>query len=426
MTSERRFERDLPELLAELGAGPAPDYRDLIVRVTAGQRQRPVWTFPERWLPMDLTVPRGAATPLRPILIVVLITLAIVAAAVVAGNQLRDSRPAPPYGPAANGQIAYSIDGDIRVGDPSSGTSRVLIGGPTMDTYPYHSLDGESLLFVRQAEGTPIGAPATVTDLYLADARGGDIRRLTTQTQAGETTVVDAVWGGDGESILLTSMIDGRPELTTVDVADGSRRQIALGRPVLDASFVPPDDRLIVFRSVDGTGVQGLYIVDADGGEPSALTDPLGTEDFDFAVSPDGHSVAYSVTDDSGTHETHVIDLDSGIDRLLPRDDGVLHQGVPAWSPDGRWLLVGRARDIRGPVEVVLALISPDGAEPGRSLEAIESGERSWAPDGSGILVVRRNDHALDLITALAGTKRSLAFAPDSSTGVPDWQRLAP
>jgi Tol biopolymer transport system component len=426
MTWEQRLERDLPELLEQLGMGPSPDYRDDIVHRTAAMHQRPAWTFPERWLPMDTTAARGAATPLRPILIVVLIALAIVAAAVVAGNKFRESRPAPPYGPAANGQIAYSIDGDIRLGDPSSGTSRVLIGGPTMDTYPYLSLDGESLLFVRQAEGTPIGAPATVADLYLADARGGDIRRLTGQTLAGETTVVDAVWRGDSEAILLTSMIDGRPELTTVDVADGSRRRVDLGRPVFDASFVPPDDRRIVFRSVDATGVQGLYVVDADAGEPSALTDPLGTEDFEFAVSPEGRSVAYSATDASGTHQTHVVDLRSGVDRILPLAEGALHQGLPAWSPDGRWLLVGRARDISGPVEVVLALISPDGAEPGRSLEALDSGERSWAPDGSGILVVRRNDHALDLITALAGTKRSLGFAPDSGTGAPDWQRLAP
>jgi len=46
MTSERRFEQDLPDLLAQVAVGPQADYRDDIVRRTAGIRQRPAWTLP--------------------------------------------------------------------------------------------------------------------------------------------------------------------------------------------------------------------------------------------------------------------------------------------------------------------------------------------------------------------------------------------
>ena len=52
MTTERRLERDLPQILGDLAMGPYPDYIDDVLATTAQRRQRPAWTFPERWLPM--------------------------------------------------------------------------------------------------------------------------------------------------------------------------------------------------------------------------------------------------------------------------------------------------------------------------------------------------------------------------------------
>ena len=64
MTTDRRFESDLSDLLAELAPRRTPDYRDDVVRQTARTRQRPAWTFPERWLPVDLTMtPCDGADP---------------------------------------------------------------------------------------------------------------------------------------------------------------------------------------------------------------------------------------------------------------------------------------------------------------------------------------------------------------------------
>jgi len=67
MTTERRLERDLPQILGDLAMGPYPDYIDDVLATTAQRRQRPAWTFPERWLPMDIVTSRvpTAAFPLR-------------------------------------------------------------------------------------------------------------------------------------------------------------------------------------------------------------------------------------------------------------------------------------------------------------------------------------------------------------------------
>ena len=60
MTTPTRIERELPGILGDLSAGPAPDYLDDVFGRTGRMRQRPAWSFPERWLPMaDITRSRG-------------------------------------------------------------------------------------------------------------------------------------------------------------------------------------------------------------------------------------------------------------------------------------------------------------------------------------------------------------------------------
>ena len=106
MTSEQRFERDLPALLADAGLGPRPDYRDDIVRQTATMRQRPAWTLPERWLPMSVLSTRVASpprVPLRLLAVAALLIVAIVGVLLVVGAR---SRVPAPIGLAANGLIA--------------------------------------------------------------------------------------------------------------------------------------------------------------------------------------------------------------------------------------------------------------------------------------------------------------------------------
>ena len=53
--SADRLERDLTTWLAETAAPRTPDWTDDIVLATAGLRQRPGWTFLERWIPMLAT-----------------------------------------------------------------------------------------------------------------------------------------------------------------------------------------------------------------------------------------------------------------------------------------------------------------------------------------------------------------------------------
>ena len=121
MSSSTRYERRLPELLDELAAPRTPAYFDDILGQVGRTRQRPGWTFLERWLPMSAVSQRLAAAPRVPLRAVVVTALLLIALAVglalLAGSQ-RPAVPAP-FGPAANGLIAFvDEDGAIRSGAP--------------------------------------------------------------------------------------------------------------------------------------------------------------------------------------------------------------------------------------------------------------------------------------------------------------------
>ena len=173
MTSDRRFEQELPDLLGDLYLGPAPDYRHDIVQLIARTPQRRAWVFIERWLPMGVTT--LARQTIRPVpwrtigLLAVLVLLLAAAVAIYVGTS---QRLPSPFGPAVNGQLAVADGGDIFLLDPATGSRTLAVGGDGMDSQPTFSRDGTQLAFYR--------GPESVGKLWLADARGGSPRALST------------------------------------------------------------------------------------------------------------------------------------------------------------------------------------------------------------------------------------------------------
>jgi len=113
------FERDVTAWLDDAASPRMPDFRDDLLQRTAATRQRPAWSFPERWLPMT-AVTAGRRTirtvPWKTVALLALLVLVLTAAAVfLAGSH---PRPAPMLGRAANGLVAYAADGDIFAVDP--------------------------------------------------------------------------------------------------------------------------------------------------------------------------------------------------------------------------------------------------------------------------------------------------------------------
>jgi len=96
MNGDTRIERQLPQILSDLGAGPSPDYTDTILARTAATRQRPGVVFPERWVPMSALTQRMAAAPRiswRAVAVLALLILALVSAALDAGSKQHSVPP---------------------------------------------------------------------------------------------------------------------------------------------------------------------------------------------------------------------------------------------------------------------------------------------------------------------------------------------
>ena len=121
MTRFDRVEPRLAELITELAAPSLPDYTDDVLARTAGLRQRPRWTLLERWLPMGVLAQRSVyipRVPWRAVIVTALLLVVVAATLAWVGSQ---RRAAPPFGPARNGLIMYTVDGDLLSWDPEHG-----------------------------------------------------------------------------------------------------------------------------------------------------------------------------------------------------------------------------------------------------------------------------------------------------------------
>ena len=85
--------------------------------------------------------------PWRPIAIAALLIVAAATALVlIAGSA---AAPPAPFGPARNGVIVTSIDGDIVTVDPVTGTKTVIVAGLRRTCRPAFSRLGTQILFRR-------------------------------------------------------------------------------------------------------------------------------------------------------------------------------------------------------------------------------------------------------------------------------------
>ena len=438
MTTERRLERDLPQILGDLAMGPYPDYIDDVLATTAQRRQRPAWTFPERWLPMDIVTTRvpTSAFPLRQLGLLALLALLVAAAlAVFVGAQTR--LPAP-FGPAANGLIAFAADGDIFTLDPVTGATRAVVAGPEFDDGPVFSRDGTRLVFQRKA-----GAGAPLGTLIVARADGSAIGQVTPEPLS------DLGFYGfspDGRSIVaLTSVNAGaRILIAAVDGLSPPRfidpEMAVEGGP----KYRPDGSEIMLVGREHNQPFNGIYAIDATSGAVRTIVAPtLKAETYGATWSPDGSRIAYGIWDPFADHtssRTHVISADGTGDVRVDNHPDTIADGTGGdggrldFSNDGTRLLITRVFLRDGVEETRFAVVPVDGSGlgievtcPPAGVEGSCSNLWQWSPDDTALVGLLIDSGAQPLRRLLADPLTGATrIAPGLATLSADWQRLAP
>ncbi|HEV8402579.1 MAG TPA: LpqB family beta-propeller domain-containing protein [Candidatus Limnocylindrales bacterium] len=427
MTSERRFDQDLPDLLAQVAQAPAPGYRDLIVERTARTRQRPAWTFPERWLPMSAVTSRTATIPRLPLRIVAVAALLLIAlvvgAVLIAGSQQRV--PAP-FGPADNGRVAYVAGGDIYTADPVTGAATALVTGPETDAHPVWSLDGTRVVFERKVAG-----PEGNGRLYVAHADGTGLVAITSTPQ---DKLASYAFSPDGSEVLFMVGSDASSELWIAKTDGSGARRLDVGMSVDSPAYRPPTGKEIVFAGDAGNGAGiGLFAVDVASDKVRTIVQPSPTMGIGWVrVAPDGSRAAYSAStqDDSrNTFRVQVSALDGSRTVTLPMPQGATFQDAPAWSNDSTMLVVTRGYSTRNQ-QMTLAVVPADatsvGIETARGLTGCCDTVLAWAPDDRSILMSPEDINGTFTEQVLIDPDTgSTKAAPWSATGEAAWQRIA-
>jgi Tol biopolymer transport system component len=359
-----------------------------------------------------------------------LVLLLVIAAVVLVGSR---PRLPPPFGPAANGLIAFDTGrgGGVWLANNDGSDPRRIVG-EGIERTPSFSPNGTMLAFWSRPN------PETDISLFVANADGSAPHRIA-PTQRFVTDPAYAAWwapdsarltfssyGPDGVGRIWVVSIDGSPAVPITS-------QVASR---INPSW-SPDGAWIVFNELSRQtpSTHAISIVHPDGSDLRVLHAQriLGSVDTEagfgetFRWSPDSRRIAYNRGKDPGrpsemdatAQYLAVVDIDRPESDHVVYDEGGGSLHFPVWSPDGRSLafVVGEAGN-------AIHVVDPDGAADrivGRCPVPIES--LAWSPDGKWLTMGCPDGAEL---RPAAGSDGDPGVPLDDRSRAIDIQRVAP
>lgn len=354
---------------------------------------------------------RGPA--LRPLLILLLTGLLIAAGlALYAGSQR--TRLPEPFGPARNGLVVVATqDGDIAAVDPVTGTTSVLIGGPTNDLGPWFARDGQHFMFVRLTS-EDVGA------YWVANADGSGARELV------HAPVEWFEWSDAGDRIVVVRRETGSRPASIVRVADGTVAPLAVIQTIEHAFWRPGHDQ-ILFTTLGSQGKAAYFLINADGTDQERIAGVSPDAVNDPQFSADGSQLVYATwgLGEGLQGRIHILDIDTGIDRALMFDGSAgTNELDPQFSPDGKSLLFERYLADDGGYRLVVAPVNGGSVTTIGPVHGTGTGGAAteFSPDGTQVLATYEDDGSTWILSLDGSAPQQLPWSGGGTT----WQRLAP
>lgn len=203
-------------------------------------------------------------------------------------------------------------------------------------------------------------------DIFVADAKGGRVRRLTsTPGYDAEATV-----SPDGTRIVFTSVRDGDLDLYSMKTDGSDVRRLTSELGYDGGAFYSADGKWIVYRRSTPEGPEAaaryrrlladglvepraleIWVMRADGTDKRQVTNN-GAANFAPFFHPDGRRIIFAsnVGDKDGRNfDLYIANVDeSGLERVTYNET---FDGFPMFSPDGKKLVFASNRNAKVPGE---------------------------------------------------------------------------
>jgi dipeptidyl aminopeptidase/acylaminoacyl peptidase len=221
----------------------------------------------------------------------------------------------------------------------SSSAPKELIGGSKADNTPRLSSDGRTLAFISSRDGAP--------QVYAADVKGGNVRRITNLSMGVQPPLV---FSPDGSRVAVVS--DVYPDCA--DEACNKRRSEEAQKNPVQVHHLTR----LLYRHWDEWREDvrhHIFVVDIESKRaidvtPGDFDSPPGQqEDGAVAFSPDGREIAFASNREGGdreawttNHDIWVVPVSGGAVKKITANPASDLQ--PVFAPDGRTLFVRAQR----------------------------------------------------------------------------------